>query len=169
MHKLIIACVVLFCSVAIAGPAELKPAELKKVGEAELRVLFWSIYTSRLYSVDGQYREGQRPLQLQIEYLIDIESGALVERTGSEWDSQGLNHERQQEWLATLAALWPDVSKNDVLTLHIDEADRSTFYRNGELLGVIDDPEFGDHFTGIWLAPTTTRPALRLALTGQQR
>jgi len=71
--------------------------------------------------------------------------------------------------LAALAALWPDVSKNDVLTLHIDAADRSTFYRNGELLGVIDDPEFGDHFTGIWLAPTTTRPALRLALTGQQR
>ena len=108
-------------------------------------------------------------MQLQIEYLIDIESGALVERTGSEWDSQGLSHERQQQWLAALAALWPDVSKNDVLTLHIDAADRSTFYRNGELLGVIDDPEFGDHFTGIWLAPTTTRPKLRLALTGQQR
>jgi len=94
MPKLLLACLVLLCSVAVAGPAELKPAELKKVGEAELRVLFWSIYTSRLYSVDGQYREGQRPLQLQIEYLIDIESGALVERTGSEWDSQGLNHER---------------------------------------------------------------------------
>ena len=164
MHKLIIACLILFCSAAMAGPAE-----LKKVGEAELRVLFWSIYNSRLYSTDGQYQEGQRPLQLQIEYLIDIESDALVERTGSEWDSQGLSHARQQQWLAELAALWPDVSKNDVLTLDIDADDRSTFYRNGELLGVIDDPEFGDHFTGIWLAPTTTRPKLRLALTGQQR
>lgn len=169
MRNLIVACLVLICSATMAGPADIKPAELKKVGEAELRVLFWSIYNSRLYSADGQYQAGQRPLQLQIEYLIDIESGALVERTGSEWDSQGLSHERQQEWLAALAALWPDVNKNDVLTLHIDEDDRSTFYRNGELLGVIDDPEFGDHFTGIWLAPTTTRPELRLALTGQQR
>ncbi len=146
-----------------------QPSELQKVGEAELRVLFWSVYNSRLYSTDGQYREGQRPLQLEIEYLLDIKSEALVERTGSEWDSQGLTHERQEQWLAKLAELWPDVSKNDVLTLEIDEDDRSTFYRNGELLGVIEDPEFGDHFTGIWLSPTTTRPKLRLALTGQQR
>jgi len=153
----------------VCAAAWAQPSQLEKVGEAELRVLFWSVYNSRLYSADGQYRQGQRPLQLQIEYLLDIKSEALVERTGNEWDSQGVTHERQEQWLATLAELWPDVSKNDVLTLEIDTDDRSTFYRNGELLGVIDDPEFGDHFTGIWLAPTTSRPKLRLALTGQQR
>lgn len=164
MPRLLSVLLLTFCSMTIA-----EPAALKKVGEAELRVLFWSIYNSTLYSADGEYLEGQRPLQLQIQYLLDIKSEALVERTGEEWNSQGISHERQQQWLDALAELWPDVSKNDVLTLDIDEQDRSTFYRNGELLGVIDDPEFGDHFTGIWLSPTTTRPKLRLALTGQQR
>ncbi|MEP1471142.1 MAG: chalcone isomerase family protein [Halieaceae bacterium] len=163
MHRLIPILLLTFCSLTSA-----EPVDLKKVGEAELRVLFWSIYNSTLYSADGQYSEGQRPLQLKIQYLLDIDSEALVERTGEEWSSQGMNHERQQQWLDALATLWPDVSKNDVLTLDIDEQDRSTFYRNGELLGVIEDPEFGDSFTGIWLSPTTTRPKLRLALTGQQ-
>lgn len=163
MHRLISILLLAFCSITVA-----EPVELKKVGEAELRILFWSIYNSTLFSADGQYSEGQRPLQLKIQYLLDIKSEALVERTGEEWNSQGMSHERQQQWLEALSDLWPDVSKNDVLTLDIDEQDRSTFYRNGELLGVIDDPEFGDHFTGIWLSPSTTRPKLRLALTGQQ-
>lgn len=44
----------------------------------------------------------------------------------------------------------------------------STFYRNGEQLGVIADPGFGRQFLDIWLSPNTSRPELRLALTGQQ-
>ncbi len=139
---------------------------LQKVGEAKLRVLFWDIYYSRLYTESGNYQRGDRPLKLEIQYLLDIKSDALVERTRTEWEDQGLEHENQEQWLNALRELWPDVNQNDVLVLEIDDQNRSTFYHNGTRLGVIDDAGFGQQFVDIWLAPTTTRPELRLALIG---
>ena len=142
------------------------PSPLQKVGEAKLRVLFWDIYHSRLYTESGDYQRGQRPLKLEIQYLLDIESDALVDRTRSEWEDQGLENDNQEQWLQALRELWPDVSQDDVLVLEIDDDNRSTFYHNGNRLGVIEDAGFGQQFVDIWLAPTTTRPELRLALIG---
>jgi len=153
-------------SIAAATPA--LAADLQLVGQARLKFLFWSVYDSRLLSEDGQYREGQRPLRLEIQYLLDIEADQLVERTASEWRAQGLRHEQQQQWLQTLSAIWPDIRERDVIALELDAEGRSTFYRNGEKLGVLEDPAFGQQFLGIWLSPNTTRPELRLALTGQR-
>ena len=148
--------------------ATARDGDLQLVGEARLKFLFWSVYNSRLYSDDGRYLEGQRPLRLEIEYRLDIDADDLVAQTASEWQYQGLAHQQQQRWLQMLTDLWPDVSKGDVLTLTIDGQQRSTFYRNGERLGTIADPGFGQQFLDIWLSPNTSRPELRLALTGQQ-
>ena len=147
-----------------AGIAAAPP--MQKVGEAKLRVLFWDIYQSRLYTESGNYQRGQRPLKLEIQYLLDIKSDALVDRTRTEWEQQGLENANQEQWLAALRELWPDVSQNDVLVLEIDQDNRSTFYHNGNRLGTIEDAGFGQQFVDIWLAPTTTRPELRLALIG---
>lgn len=105
-------------------------------------------------------------MKLEIQYLLDIESDALVDRTRSEWEDQGLENDNQEQWLQALRELWPDVSQDDVLVLEIDDDNRSTFYHNGNRLGVIEDAGFGQQFVDIWLAPTTTRPELRLALIG---
>lgn len=145
------------------------PTTLQKVGEARLSVLFWDIYLSSLYSDDGTYSRGQRPLRLDVQYLRDIAADALLERTAAEWESQGLEHENQQQWLAELGQLWPDVSQNDILTLELDEREISTFFLNGVRLGTIEDSGFGQHFLDIWLSPGTSRPELRLALIGQNR
>jgi hypothetical protein len=140
--------------------------ELALVGEARLKFLFWPVYDSRLYSENGSYRDTQRPVRLEIQYLRDIEAQALVEQTGNAWQQQRIPAQQQQLWLQALSELWPDVSKNDVLTLHIDEQNKSTFYRNGELLGSIDDVYFGQSFLNIWLSPDTSRPRLRQNLLG---
>jgi len=94
--------------------------ELQRVGEARLQVLLWPVYTSRLYSEDGDYRRGQRPLRLEIEYLRNIRSEALVERTAEEWQSQQLTHQNQQLWLNLLRTLWPDIRKGDRLARWAD-------------------------------------------------
>ena len=54
------------------------------------------------------------------------------------------------------------------ITLELDDADRATFYRNGELLGTVNHPDFGQQFVDIWLSPDTTRPELRLSLLGSE-
>ena len=138
------------------------------VGEARLKVLFWSVYDSRLYTVDGEYEEGQLPLRLEIEYLIDIASKALVERTLEEWEAMDRSHPRQSDWLRELEQLWPDIEAGDVLTLDLAPDGSAAFYRNGDPLGEVSDPEFGPHFAAIWLSEECTRPELRLALIGRE-
>ena len=151
-----------------ASPAtsEIPSETLRKVGEARLRVMFWSIYDSRLFTSDGSYREGARPLRLEIEYLRAIDAETLVKRTGHEWEAMGRQHPRQDAWLARLEDLWPDISARDVLTIRVNEDNVSTFVHNGRELGTIVDPAFGQEFLDIWLSEDSTRPELRQALLG---
>ncbi len=139
---------------------------LQLVGEARLEVLFWSIYDSRLYSADGSYTEGQRPLRLELQYLRDVEGSDLVEHTHNEWQHLQLRSESKAAWLEQLARMWPDVRENDVLAMEIGESGLSTFTLNGEALGSISDPEFGPSFLAIWLSPDTSQPGLRRTLIG---
>jgi hypothetical protein len=78
----------------------------------------------------------------------------------------GRDHPRQDQWLARLDELWPDIRESDVLTLEINERNESRFLHNGEVLGLIEDPEFGQEFVDIWLSEDCTRPELREALLG---
>lgn len=151
---------------AIGAPA--RAMELQKVGEARLQVFIWPVYTSRLYSADGGYVAGQRPVRLDIEYLRDIDAEDLLSRTQAEWEHLNVTREQQQRWLARLAELWPNVTEGDVLSMVVDDSNASTFYRNGERLGTLDDPDFGQRFLDIWLSPDTSRPELRLALLGKR-
>jgi len=154
-----------------AGPTQealSTDASLAKVGEARLRVMLWSIYDSRLYTPSGDYRDGERPLRLEIEYLRDIEAKALVERTREEWSAMGRDHPRQDEWLSRLASLWPDIQENDVLAIELTPQNEAVFTHNGDALGRIEDTDFGQEFVDIWLSEDCTRPELRASLIGSQ-
>jgi hypothetical protein len=142
--------------------------DLQLVGEGRLKVLFWSVYDSRLYTADGTYLEDQRPVRLDIEYLMNVDSSDLVARTRQEWQFQNLRHPGQRQWLERLGAMWPDVREGDVLSLQVDQQEHSSFLLNGELLGRIEDEAFTRQFLAIWLAPETSQPELRLALTGRR-
>lgn len=153
-------------SMASAGALAPETTPLLKCGEAKLSVLFWDVYESALFTPDGRYRAGVRPLRLDIRYLRDIDADDLVTQTGKEWEGQGLTSEQHVAWLEQLRTLWPDVRKGDVISLNLDLNGRATFSHNGELLGRLDNPQFGEDFSGIWLSPETSRPALRSALIG---
>ena len=163
-----IRCALLVWALLLGAVVRADGGALQMVGQARLNVLFWPVYDSRLYSPDGRYAEGARPLRLEIQYLRDVEAQDLLEQTRKEWQRLGTGPAQQQQWLASLEQLWPDVSENDVLALVVDEQDRSTFLLNGKPLGTIDDPAFGGEFLAIWLSPETSRPELRLALLGGQ-
>lgn len=163
MKSTVITILLLTCAASAMASGD----SLQLVGEARLKVLLWPVYDSRLYSKTGNYNPGQRPLRFEIEYLRNIDASDLVLQTELEWEQQGIVDPRRAQWLGTLLKLWPDVTEDDVLTLHLDEQGRSIFYSNDELLGQIEDPEFGVYFLDIWLSPATSRPKLREALLGQ--
>jgi len=164
---------------ALAGPAGEGPesagespdreVELQKVGEARLRVLFWSIYDSRLYTPSGDYDTGERPLRLEIEYLRDIRAEALVDRTEKEWRKMGLRHPDQNAWLERLETLWPDIEDGDVLTLDVNRDEEASFAHNGRPLGTIGAEGFARQFLAIWLSEDSSRPQLRAELVGANK
>ncbi len=161
MGRYILVILLLLCAKAGASGGT-----LDIVGQARLTFLIWPIYDSRLYAIDGNYEQGQLPVRLDIQYLRDVYAEDLVRHTQSEWQQQGLSDAGQQQWLAALAQLLPDVREKDVLSLVVDTEGRSTFLINEQSLGQIKDPQFGQQFLNIWLSPNTSRPELRQALLG---
>jgi hypothetical protein len=135
------------------------------VGEARLKVLFWEVYDSALFTPSGRW-QGGAPYQLSLHYLRDIPAAKLVEQTEKAWQEQGRSHPQQSEWLALLVELWPDISEGDNLVFGLTASGESAFWFNGSLIGSVEDRDFGALFGGIWLDPDTPRPGLRAQLIG---
>ncbi|NCP66221.1 MAG: hypothetical protein GW763_11215 [Paraglaciecola sp.] len=142
-------------------------AELKKVGQAKLEVLFWDVYESELYSDDGQYQLDTYPLALKIHYLRNIQADDLVERTGEEWQKLGISKQQTAPWLTQLKTLWPDIKKGDELTIVVNNDRSSDFFFNNQSLATIDDRDFGPNFLRIWLDEKCSYPKLRQKLIGK--
>lgn len=143
---------------------------LQKVGEARLKVLFWNIYDSSLWTSNGQFiaLPYSYPLALKITYQRDITRQQLVDATIDQWQYLGIDTSKSdsQQWIAALESMWLDVSRGDNLTYYVDEDQVGYFYSGDRLLGKIDDPAFSAAFLGIWLDPGTSRPNIRRQLIG---
>jgi|SaaInl5LU_22_DNA_1037371.scaffolds.fasta_scaffold01685_5 hypothetical protein len=136
------------------------------VGRARLSVLFFDVYDSTLKTPSGVFSGYQEPIALEIHYLRDITAKALVKQTAKEWDALGLPAETYKSFLRPLEDLWPDVQKKDALTFIVLPDGSNTFYYNGQTLGGLDHPKFGQYFLNIWLSPNASRPELRAQLLG---
>jgi len=150
--------------------------DLVEVGSGEMRWFGMDLYAARLWSGDGRYTQGSDSgaVALEIIYRRHISRQRLVRTTGSEWDrlgrELGLNGGPQlKAWLAELADIWPDVTPGDRIIALNEPNGPTRFYGNDGLLGVIEDPEFGPAFLGIWLHPGTRAADLRAALIGAPR
>lgn len=142
------------------------PNGLTEIGAARLKVFFWTIYDSYLYSEDGIYRGVEPNLTLRIDYRRRIGSKDLVDRTRSEWQKQGLYSEAAEPWLDKLNGMWPDIEKGDQLLLQVTEEFASRFVFNGQVVGSISDPAFTERFLAIWLSEKSSYPAHRKQLLG---
>jgi len=142
-------------------------AGLEPVGTARLKVMFWTIYDSTLFTKDGIYDGVEADLALRIEYRRKISSNKFIEATREQWQELGIYQEEKSEsWITQLGGMFPDVKKGDVLTLYIDQNIFSNFYFNGIFIGTIDEPDFSEDFLSIWLAANSSYPELRAQLVG---
>lgn len=138
---------------------------LKEVGSAQFSVLFWDVYKSRLLTTSGNYQDGIFPKALEITYQMDITNKDLLEKTIEQWQHLEFEESEYQKYTSQLLALWPNIAEGDTLLLKVEES-KSTFFYNGELLGKINDQEFGPLFLAIWLSEKTSQPELRAQLLG---
>ncbi|QPB83235.1 hypothetical protein CWC22_009625 [Pseudoalteromonas rubra] len=164
---------------------QLSTLELR--GTADLRYLFWDVYSAALYTGGEAYQADQFPQVLSLTYKRDIEAQELVDATREQWQKQKLELDNAEQWLRQLGQLWPDIQKGNQLILVVDRDKQSRFYfrpdpgaevksalSEGELktsarfLGAINDQAFGPAFLAIWLSEKTTEPKLREQLIGKR-
>ena len=138
-------------------------------GEATLRFFGLRIYHARLWALpDFQSSQStEQPLVLELEYLRDLKGALIAERSMQEMRRVApISDTQSARWLADMQRIFPDVASGDRISgLHMPGRG-VRFWHNGRLVGQIDDATYGRLFFGIWLAPSTSEPAMRLALLG---
>ena len=143
--------------------------DLKKVGAAKLKVLFWDVYESSLFSKTGEHQADQFPQALKINYLRDITAKDLIDRTKDEWDKLGIKKVIFNQWIPLLTNIFPDIKKGDTLSLIVRENQQSEFFFNGKTIGKISDQTFGKNFLRIWLDDNCSYPRVRKKLIGSKK
>ena len=162
MFKVLIMTFALLAFQASALPVQ----SLKKYGEGEMKVLFWNLYKAELFGSQDTYSFDDKKLSLKITYYRDIDKKDLIDATEEQWQHIGYSNDNMSAWLSELASIWPNIKENDVLIVTRNHDMSASFYNQTQLLGTIQDPEFGNAFLSIWLSKQTSRPKLRSKLVG---
>jgi hypothetical protein len=105
-------------------------------------------------------------LLFEIEYLRDITSIDLVDRTIEQWKHLDIAESEYSQFVPILKAIWPDISSGDKLTMLLQN-NQSVFYFNDVRVGHIEAKEFSKLFLDIWLSPNTSQTKLRNQLLGE--
>lgn len=150
-----------------SGLAEQAPALLpqaQKLGAATYRYFGLAIYDMSLYAL-APFKAAQFAtvaLALELRYARSLSGQAIAERSLAEMRRAApFDAGREARWLGAMRAAFPDVKEGDRLTGVHDGKGGVQFWFNGKLTHTLQDPEFARLFFGIWLAPTTSEPALR--------
>lgn len=146
-------------------------ADLQPVGQGQLSIWGFKVYTATTLSCSGAPLDAQqalpKPFALEIQYARAIDREQLLARTQAEWRRLAFADEQQQAWLSQVSGLWPSVGAGDTLTLWYQADGSAAFYFNRQLLGRVNDPDFAPAFVAIWLHPDAREPALRARLLGR--
>jgi len=110
-----------------------------------------------------------QPLALRLRYARTLRGTDIAARSADEIARLGLGTPvQQQDWLARMRALFPDVRDGSTLAgVHLPGRG-ARFFHDDRLLGEIADAEFSRAFFSIWLHAHTSAPALREALLGRR-
>jgi Chalcone isomerase-like len=152
------------------GVKRLLGAPVKPRGTARLRMLGLNIYDAKLWTVDpfAPERYQASPLALELVYARALKGARIAETSLDEMRRGGPIPDAQaQQWLAFMRQAFPDVKAGHQIVGVWDPREaRSSFFVNGAPGEQLQDAAFGERFFGIWLAPHSSQPELRLRLLG---
>ena len=80
---------------------------------------------------------------------------------------KGICEMKVKRWGEAMKSIFPDVDKGDRLTGVNLPGRGAKFFRNGQPIGEVPDPDFAAAFFGIWFDPKTSRPDFRKRLLGE--
>ena len=129
-------------------------ADMNKVGNASFKFIFWPVYEAELYTKQASFDFTPLPsFILTLNYQRAFNSVQIVKETEKQLlEIHPSQAEKFKPWLSRLNEILTDVSKGDSLSLYVDDNKYSSFYLNGNYLGSIEDEDFSQSFSAIWLA-----------------
>lgn len=157
----------IFVAGAVHAKSQSLPSFMKPIGQAELKVLWFSVYTATLASPDGRFISVSEPLLLTLKYKRTISRQDLLDETEQQWDQAGIELDKYTPWLLKLKEIWPDISEGDSLTFYQNAEGDGHFYYNQGYIGTLADEMFCQAFLNIWLSDNSNFPQLTKALTGK--
>lgn len=141
--------------------------QARQLGSSKLRFFGLSIYDAALWAPPGLAASSytSSPFALELRYLRSLSGTAIAQRSLDEMRRGGtLAPATETQWLNIMRSAFPDVQTGDRITGVNRPQQGVRFYLNGQLKADVNDPAFADRFFGMWLAPWTSEPAMRLAL-----
>lgn len=166
--RTITALLLLLYSVAAWSSTEIEPylESPQLVGETRMHYLWWDVYDIQLFATRGNW-SADKPFALRLNYLMALKGKAIAKRSIKEIRGLGFKDRvKLDKWQALMEQTFPDVEAGDSLVGIYTQKHTTVFLHNGQLLGEISDPLFGQYFFGIWLDPNTSEADMRKQLLG---
>jgi hypothetical protein len=149
-----------------AEAAELVPGA-RLVGAATYTFFGLEIYDGYYFCAAKNYSP-DRPFALMMNYHRHLSGEAIASRSIEEIAKLKIGSaEQRARWEAAMKHLFPDVQPGDLLTGINIPGTGTRFFRNGVVLGTVDDPAFAQAFFAIWFDPRTSGPEFREHLLGE--
>ena len=135
-------------------------------------IFSWSVfrfYRARLLTQSGVF-DSAKPFLLDLQYLRALTGQQIVSTSIDEIARlSDLSAQQRAVWSDALYAMIPNVTLGDRLLGWFVPGSGVQFFSATQRLGDIQDPEFVQMFSAIWLDERTRSPQLRLALLGPQQ
>ena len=153
-------------------PVAVKQAvnEAHLVGKGMLRLFGFRVYEARLFAGPNfSIKEGwdKQSFALELIYARSVSGKAISQSSRDELARLKTgNDAKRAAWAISMDGLFVDVKEGDRIVGIYKPNQATKFLLNDKPLGVIQDPEFGLAFFGIWLNEETKDKDLRAALLG---
>jgi len=132
--------------------------DLKPVGKASLRVLWFDIYDATLLTTTGYFSDDaledfsiqesvnsfpvhSGPMALELVYKRNIRSKSLLAETKKQLNGK-LDDNILTAGLTQLESIWPNITKKDALTFYLANDSLGYFYHNSNYLGSVEEENF---------------------------
>jgi hypothetical protein len=153
-------------AVLLSHPSIARVDDLQLIGEGQMKWLMFDVYHAALYGAQPEFEAGHYPLALALTYQRDISSSDLINVTRDEW--RRLDIPKADQWIDSLASLWPDIKAGDKLAFRANSKDSGSFYFNDQHIGDIEGENFSECFLAIWLSLDAKVKKLRDQLIGNK-
>lgn len=125
-------------------------AQWIKINEADYIWGPFKIYTISLFSEQGEYREGIRPLMLSLKYAKPVEGRDFAISLARSWSNLGIRLQDQDSVVDRLRKVMPNIRTDDVLS-YIALENRGYFILNDQIIPEEFNQEFNNAVVAVWL------------------